>query len=180
VTAGKKHSHREGLYQCRPCRRQFSVTVGTPFERLHVPLSTWMVAAREFSADDTRRAHNARRGDNLVPLTELQTRIRVSYKTVLRMRDIIKQAAKRYKGHKTGFGAWPRSFMKSRTIHARSLQGYLTKRDALFAAGRHPAQHTIKATGVLLTYAEKDGVTEAALKRTECLLRLLLVLPKAA
>jgi len=49
----------------------------------------------------------------------------------------------------------------------------------LLAAGRHPSQHTIKAKGVLLPHAPAHGVTEAALKRTECLLRLLLALPKA-
>lgn len=53
------------------------------------------------------------------------------------------------------------------------------KRDALLAAGKHPSQHTIKATGVLLHYVPKHSGTEAALKRTECLLRLLSALPKA-
>jgi hypothetical protein len=84
LIGGEKHSHREGLYQCKACRRQFSVTVGTPLERLRVPLSTWMVAAREFSGDHPSRAHNARRGDNLVPLIDLQMKIGVSYRTVLR------------------------------------------------------------------------------------------------
>ena len=46
---GKKHSHRGGLYQCKPCRRQFSVTVGTALERLRIPLSTWVRAAHAFS-----------------------------------------------------------------------------------------------------------------------------------
>jgi hypothetical protein len=59
-------------------------------------------------------------------------------------------------------------------------QGYFKRRDALLAAGKHPSQHTIKATGLLLDYVGKDSVTEAALKRTECLLRLLLESPKAA
>jgi hypothetical protein len=49
----------------------------------------------------------------------------------------------------------------------------------LLAAGKHPSQHTIKATGVLLHYVPKHSGTEAALKRTECLLRLLSALPKA-
>jgi len=60
--------------------------------------------------------------------------IGISYKTVLRMRDIIKQAAKRYKGYKTGFGAWPRSFMKSR---APRLKNYRKTKIALMAAGKN-------------------------------------------
>jgi hypothetical protein len=66
--------------------------------------------------------------------------------------------------------------MKSR---APRLKDYRRTREALLAAGRHPSQHTIKAKGVLLPHAPAHGVTEAALKRTECLLRLLLALPKA-
>jgi transposase-like protein len=167
---GEKHSHRDGLYQCKPCRRSFSVTVGTPLERLRVPLSTWMRAAREFSADDTRRAYNARRKDNLVPLSEMAPEIGVSYRTVLRMRDIIKRAAGKYRGHKKGFGAWPRSFMRHKggghEAHARSR---------LLAAGKHPSQHTIKSSEVLAGFVSARVSLRPALARTEQLLRLLLL-----
>ncbi|MGQ0742106.1 MAG: IS1595 family transposase [Alphaproteobacteria bacterium] len=36
---------REGLYQCNSCRKQFTVTVGTVFERSHIPLNKWLTAA---------------------------------------------------------------------------------------------------------------------------------------
>jgi transposase-like protein len=35
---------REGLYNCRLCCRQFTVTVGTIFEGSHIPLSKWVQA----------------------------------------------------------------------------------------------------------------------------------------
>lgn len=35
---------RKGLYKCRACRKQFSVTVGTVFEDSHIPLSKWLLA----------------------------------------------------------------------------------------------------------------------------------------
>ena len=35
---------REGLYNCRNCRRQFTVTVGTIFEGSHIPLAKWVQA----------------------------------------------------------------------------------------------------------------------------------------
>jgi transposase-like protein len=35
-------SHRAGLYQCRSCTEQFTVTVGTLYERSHVPLHKWL------------------------------------------------------------------------------------------------------------------------------------------
>lgn len=37
---GKKH--RKGLVQCNDCRQQFTVTVGTVFERSKVPLHKWL------------------------------------------------------------------------------------------------------------------------------------------
>jgi len=41
---GKGTSARTGVYKCRPCRKQFTVTVKTVFESSHVPLSTWLAA----------------------------------------------------------------------------------------------------------------------------------------
>jgi transposase-like protein len=37
-------SHRPGLYYCGACKGQFTVTVGTIFERSKVPLSKWWMA----------------------------------------------------------------------------------------------------------------------------------------
>ena len=36
-------SHRAGLVQCNACREQFTVTVGTVFERSKVPLNKWLL-----------------------------------------------------------------------------------------------------------------------------------------
>jgi transposase-like protein len=41
---GMKHSHRPGLYYCNGCRGQFTVTVGSVFERSKVPLTKWWLA----------------------------------------------------------------------------------------------------------------------------------------
>jgi transposase-like protein len=37
-------AHRAGLYQCGDCREQFTVTVGTVFERSKIPLTKWLAA----------------------------------------------------------------------------------------------------------------------------------------
>jgi transposase-like protein len=39
-----KRPGREGLYKCKSCRKQFTVTVGTIFEDSHIPLGKWLVA----------------------------------------------------------------------------------------------------------------------------------------
>jgi transposase-like protein len=38
----KGKAHRPGLYQCNACREQFTVTVGTLYERSKVPLHKWL------------------------------------------------------------------------------------------------------------------------------------------
>jgi transposase-like protein len=45
---GKKH--RAGLIQCNDCREQFTVTVGTVFERSKVPLHKWVLATHLLTA----------------------------------------------------------------------------------------------------------------------------------
>lgn len=40
----KTNGGRVGLYQCRDCRKQFTVTVGTIFEGSHIPLAKWVYA----------------------------------------------------------------------------------------------------------------------------------------
>lgn len=37
-------AHRPGVYKCGHCRKQFTVTVGTLFERSKVPLNQWLMA----------------------------------------------------------------------------------------------------------------------------------------
>jgi transposase-like protein len=37
-------AHRPGVYQCAECREQFTVTVGTVFERSKIPLTKWLAA----------------------------------------------------------------------------------------------------------------------------------------
>ena len=43
-TSDKKRTTRKGLYKCRACRKQFTVTVGTVFEDSHIPLNKWLQA----------------------------------------------------------------------------------------------------------------------------------------
>lgn len=42
--ASSKSPGRKGLYKCRACRKQFTVTVGTIFEDSHIPISKWLMA----------------------------------------------------------------------------------------------------------------------------------------
>ena len=37
-------AHRNGLYKCKSCRKQFTVTVGTIFEGSHIKITEWLMA----------------------------------------------------------------------------------------------------------------------------------------
>ncbi|HTR38555.1 MAG TPA: IS1595 family transposase [Bryobacteraceae bacterium] len=41
---GKKTHARKGVWKCKPCGQQFSVTVGTIMEDSHIPLNKWLYA----------------------------------------------------------------------------------------------------------------------------------------
>ncbi len=41
---------RHGVYKCKKCRKQFTVTVGTIFEASHIPLHKWVIAFHLLSA----------------------------------------------------------------------------------------------------------------------------------
>jgi transposase-like protein len=43
-------AHRPGVYKCKGCEQQFTVTVGTLFERSHIPLNKWLIAIHLMTA----------------------------------------------------------------------------------------------------------------------------------
>ena len=78
---GKKHSHRPGLYYCIECKGQFTVTVGTVFERSKVPLTKWWMAAHLFNS-----------GKNGVSAHEIHRNLGVTYKTAWFMMHRLREA----------------------------------------------------------------------------------------
>jgi transposase-like protein len=55
-------STRPGVYNCKDCRKPFSVTVGTVMERSHIPLSKWVLASRLLaSSKKSMSAHQLHR-----------------------------------------------------------------------------------------------------------------------
>lgn len=50
ATQFEGRKHRAGVWKCRQCSKQFTVTVGTVFERSHIPLNKWLMALYLMSA----------------------------------------------------------------------------------------------------------------------------------
>ncbi len=50
ATELKGKSTRPGLYNCRACDKPFTATIGTIFERSHIPMHKWLLAMRLMSS----------------------------------------------------------------------------------------------------------------------------------
>ena len=46
ITKLQGKSTRPGVYQCKDCRKPFSITIGTVMERSHIPLCKWVLASQ--------------------------------------------------------------------------------------------------------------------------------------
>jgi transposase-like protein len=74
---------RDGLYQCNNCREQFTVTVGTVFERSKIPLNKWLLANHLLCA-----------GKKGMSAHQIHRMLGVTYKTAWFMCHRIREAMK--------------------------------------------------------------------------------------
>jgi transposase-like protein len=72
---------RPGLRRCGPCRREFTVTVGTVFERSKVPLHKWFQAAHLLAS--------SKKG---ISAHQLHRTLQVTYKTAWLMEHRLREA----------------------------------------------------------------------------------------
>jgi transposase-like protein len=73
--------HRPGLYYCNECQGQFTVTVGTVFERSKIPLSKWWMA--------THLLNSSKKG---ISAHQMHRLLGVTYKTAWFMMHRIREA----------------------------------------------------------------------------------------
>jgi transposase-like protein len=50
ATELKGKSTRPGLYKCRACQKPFTATMGTVYEKSHIPLHKWLLATHLMAA----------------------------------------------------------------------------------------------------------------------------------
>lgn len=81
ITKMDGKAHRTGLYNCKSCREQFSVTVGTVFERSKVPLAKWVLATHLMAA--SKKGMSAK---------QIERMLGVTYKTAWFMMHRIREA----------------------------------------------------------------------------------------
>jgi transposase-like protein len=74
-------AHRPGLYYCKGCKAQFTVTVGTVYERSHIPLNKWVLAMHLLCASKKGMSGH-----------QLHRMLGVSYKTAWFMAHRLREA----------------------------------------------------------------------------------------
>lgn len=91
LTAKTKNGARPGLYKCKDCREQFTVTVGTVLERSKIKLNIWLQA--------THLICSSKKG---ISSHQLHRLLGVSYKTAWFMSHRIREAMTGNKGRLLG------------------------------------------------------------------------------
>jgi len=128
-------STRPGLYKCvaYPCREQFTVTVGTVFERSKIPLTKWLMAVHLMCA--------SKKG---ISSHQLHRMLGVTYKTAWFMSHRIREAMREEGGGLLGSG------------------GGVVEADETFGNERKPRRQGKKGRGYahktkVLTLVERGG-----------------------
>ena len=83
ATAMQGKAHRAGLYQCRACGQQFSVTVGTVYERSKIPLNKWLLATHLICSSKTA-----------ISAHQLHRMLGITYKSAWFMAHRVREAMK--------------------------------------------------------------------------------------
>ncbi|HEY6644717.1 IS1595 family transposase [Povalibacter sp.] len=126
-------AHRPGLLKCKDCRKQFSVTVGTVFERSKIPLSKWLMAAYLLCSSKKGMSSH-----------QLHRTLGVTYKTAWFLTQRIREAMREENGGLMGSG------------------GGVVEADETFGNERKPRRQGKKGRGYqhktkVLTLVERGG-----------------------
>ncbi len=108
-------STRPGVYKCNECRKPFSVTVGTVFERSKIPLNKWVLATHLMAA--SKKGMSAH---------QLHRMLGVTYKTAWFMAHRIREAMKEDVSTSGPMGGEGKIVEADETYTGRREDGYVS------------------------------------------------------
>ncbi|MCG6121807.1 MAG: IS1595 family transposase [Microvirga sp.] len=115
ITKMQGKAHRPGLYNCMECREQFSVTVGTVFERSKIALNKWLLAT--FLLTSSKKGMSAH---------QLHRMLGVTYKTAWFMAHRIREAMKEDVSTSGPLGGEGKTIEADEMYHGRREDGYVS------------------------------------------------------
>ncbi|ABD05632.1 hypothetical protein RPB_0921 [Rhodopseudomonas palustris HaA2] len=151
--AGK--SHRPGLYLCSACRRQFTVTVGTPLEGTKLPLKLWIGAAHLLNSHQP------------IAVREIERALGVTYKTAWKVVQRLLAGVKNYEGPLRVFGEPVRAHLRPLRPDDRNTLPAWRRVQRKMMRGNYRAPRVPTALGALPAQFFPLA-TRAHLERTEC------------
>ncbi len=165
VTKMEGKAHRPGLYHCKGCKGQFSVTVGTVYERSHIPLNKWLLATHLLAA-----------GKKGTSAHQLHRMLGITYKSAWFMAHRIREAMKdtstepmggkgqHIEADETYIGNKP-GVKKARSTHHKHAVFTLVER-----SGKARSFHVDKVTAKKLAEITRNNVSlESTLNTDEAL-----------
>ena len=126
ITKMEGKAHRPGLYNCMECRKQFSVTVGSVFERSKIPLNKWLLAT--FLITSSKKGISAH---------QIHRMLGVTYKTAWFMCHRIREAMKEDNATSGPMGG------EGKTIEADET--YIGKRDTPYVSPQRKGRPYLKS-----------------------------------
>ena len=128
ITKLEGKSTRPGVYKCNECRKPFSVTVGTVFERSKVPLNKWVLASHLIAS--------SKKG---ISSHQLHRMLGVTYKTAWFMSHRIREAMKEDVNSSGPIGG------EGKTVEADET--YIGKRDTPYMSPHRRGRPFLKSGG---------------------------------
>lgn len=139
----------QGMWHCRSCRRKFSVTVGTVFERSHIPLPKWLLAVDLMAA--------SKKG---VSAHQLHRMLGITYKSAWFMAHRIREAMKE--------GAWPGPLGGSGKV-VEADETYIGRKKGMevrrSAAHKLAVMSLVERGGKVRSFKVDGGVTSGSVRK---------------
>jgi transposase-like protein len=156
-------SHRPGLYQCNACREPFSVTVGTLYERSHIPLHKWLAATHLLMA--------SKKGMSAMQIHRM---LGVSYKSAWFMMHRIRESLREKMPEAGGLGGKNKVVEADETFvggKARNRKGRVPPKEAVLSlverGGKVRSRHVPDVGGATLREAIVTQVDRASYLMTD-------------